>query len=135
MAGRAVTTVDPLASELRRRRLDLGLSTHMVGRAVGVSRRAVWMWENGQRTPDLLTVRRWVEALGLDLAALDPSPAQLRPHGTYAAACRHRHYGEALCGPCQTAERAYWRQRRQITRERQSMDSPARPDTNNGEAA
>lgn len=45
------------------------------------------------------------------------SPDGLQPHGTHAAAQRHRYHGEPLCEPCRTAERerdrtrkktAYW---------------------------
>ncbi len=120
MAGRPVT--DPIIERLRQRRLDLGLSLYMVGRAVGVTRKAVWMWERGDRSPDVEMLRRWTTALALDLAVLDFAPRIRRPHGTYAAARRHRYHRESPCGPCAAAERNYWALR--ARRRRLSTGSP-----------
>jgi hypothetical protein len=36
----------------------------------------------------------------------------LQPHGTHAAAQRHRYHGEPLCDPCRDAERARDRERK-----------------------
>lgn len=34
-------------------------------------------------------------------------PRRLKPHGTYAAFCRHLDHGEEPCEPCRQAERNY----------------------------
>lgn len=40
-----------------------------------------------------------------------PPPRELKPHGTWAAAQRHRRAKEPLCEPCKEAERTYLRER------------------------
>lgn len=41
---------------------------------------------------------------------------ELRPHGTHAAAARHRYHGEPLCTPCREAERERDRDRKRKER-------------------
>lgn len=43
---------DDLASCLRRRRRQLGLSQPDAARAIGVCKASVWQWENGRATPE-----------------------------------------------------------------------------------
>jgi hypothetical protein len=45
-----------------------------------------------------------------------PEPRRLQPHGTQAAAARHRYHGERLCQPCQDAERVRDRDRKRAAR-------------------
>lgn len=42
----------------------------------------------------------------------------LRPHGTHAAAQRHRYHGEPLCDVCRAAERIRDRERKATSRRR-----------------
>lgn len=42
----------------------------------------------------------------------------LRPHGTYAAAVRHRRRGQVLCGACRLALRVFERERKRAYRAR-----------------
>ncbi len=51
----------------------------------------------------------------------EPAPlTRLRPHGTYAAAQRHRYHREPLCGPCREAEREMWRERKRALRKKRA---------------
>lgn len=42
----------------------------------------------------------------------EPQTPRLQPHGTHAAAQRHRYHGEPLCDECRDAERARDRERK-----------------------
>lgn len=56
----------PRPAELRRLRLQAGISTAAVASGVGVSDAAVRRWELGSRTPrDPKIVARYLEVLGL----------------------------------------------------------------------
>ena len=52
-----------------------------------------------------LALTAWTRATG-------PAPARLQPHGTHAAAQRHRYRGQPLCDECREAERARDRDRK-----------------------
>jgi transcriptional regulator with XRE-family HTH domain len=54
-----------LAAELRRLRLNAGLSTHQVAAAIRVSQSKVSKIENGHRSASIPDVRAWAQAVGL----------------------------------------------------------------------
>jgi transcriptional regulator with XRE-family HTH domain len=54
-----------LAAELRRLRLNAGLSTHQVAAAIGVSQSKVSKIENGHRGASIPDVRAWAKAVGV----------------------------------------------------------------------
>jgi transcriptional regulator with XRE-family HTH domain len=54
-----------LAAELRRLRLNAGLSTHQVAATIGVSQSKVSKIENGHRSASIPDVRAWAKAVGL----------------------------------------------------------------------
>lgn len=55
--------------------------------------------------------RPWSELIGWSLDSL-----RLRPHGTHAAAQRHRYHQEPLCDLCREAERTRDRNRKRARR-------------------
>jgi hypothetical protein len=67
--------------------------------------------------------RPWKALTAWAVLRLEHRQAQLRPHGTQAAAARHRYAGEDLCGPCRDSERTRDRDRKRIAR------APAPPAT------
>ena len=52
---------------LRQRRIHLGLSAVDVARAMGVSPRSVYAWEDGARSPDAHALERYAEAVSTTL--------------------------------------------------------------------
>lgn len=56
--------VDWTAAEIRRRRLDRGLTQAQLARALGVSTSVVTKWENGQREPRAINIRALERILG-----------------------------------------------------------------------
>src|SRR6266536_2596741 len=60
-----------LAAELRRLRLNAGLSTHQVAAAIGVSQSKVSKIENGHRSASIPDVRAWAAAVGLTGSRVD----------------------------------------------------------------
>lgn len=54
-----------LAGELRRLRLNAGLSTHQVATAIGVSQSKVSKIENGHRSASIPDVRAWAKTVGV----------------------------------------------------------------------
>ena len=65
-----------LAAELRRLRLNAGLSTHQVATAIGVSQSKVSKIENGHRSASIPDVRAWAKAVARVLCVwvIPPTP-------------------------------------------------------------
>lgn len=55
----------PIVRQLRRRRIDLGMSQKRVGEICGVTPSCVTDWESGRRLPNLLTVQKWANSLDM----------------------------------------------------------------------
>lgn len=135
-----MNTLDPAVAALRARRLELGLTQDQLARRLGVTNGAVSKLELGAGgSPLLATLRRWADALGLELywaPKLDQRgyrggadrdiPSR---HGSIAGAQRHYVRGEKLCGPCLAARRDYDRERMRAVRARRRADEtpPVRP--------
>ncbi|SCL52761.1 helix-turn-helix domain-containing protein [Micromonospora peucetia] len=87
MTGSQLSTLDLLAGELRRLRVERGLSQEELARLINYSGSLVGMVEIGRRTPSLDFVRRADEALEsggllgriLPLVSLETAPAWFRP--------------------------------------------------------
>lgn len=105
---------DPLAAEFERRRVEAGLTVRDLATAAGVNhstyRRFVAVGET-----TLHTARAVAAALGLELR-LCPASARpgLQPHGTSAAATRHRYRSEPLCHACRAWDAARKKAAREV---------------------
>jgi transcriptional regulator with XRE-family HTH domain len=63
-------TDDPIITMLHAERLRQGLSQRQVGELIGhTSYGSIYAWEAGVTSPTLRNLRRWAEALGVDLQA------------------------------------------------------------------
>ena len=58
------------SENLRRLRLEKGLSQQQLSKMIFADRSSVARWENGSRIPDLILIERLAECLGVDLSAL-----------------------------------------------------------------
>ena len=58
------------SENLRRLRLEKGLSQLQLSKMIFADRSSVARWENGSRIPDLILIERLAECLGVDLSAL-----------------------------------------------------------------
>lgn len=58
------------SENLRRLRLEKGLSQLQLSKMIFADRSSVARWENGSRIPDLILIKRLAECLGVDLSAL-----------------------------------------------------------------
>lgn len=65
----AYNEVDPIVATLTFARIYAGLSQAAVARQVGTVQSAVSDWETGRSKPNLDSLRRWCEALQVDLVA------------------------------------------------------------------
>lgn len=74
--------LDPIIATLAEYRALLGLSVHVVARRAAISPQVIAHAEAGNRSPQLLNVRRWANALGMDLWCW-PGDGQVHP-GAYA---------------------------------------------------
>ena len=61
---------DSFSDNLRRLRLEKGLTQQQLSKMMFIDRSSVARWENGTRTPDLLLVDRLAECLDVDPSAL-----------------------------------------------------------------
>lgn len=116
---------DPLITQLKARRVELGLSQAALGRRLRWRHNRISHLETGTGSPTLHTMRLWAAALEIELHAVakpirqypqGPAPRQLC--GTVAAAKRHREHGEAIDDACRSAEREYNRSRKRAQRRR-----------------
>lgn len=115
--------VDLVVTTLRARRLELGITQAELGRRLHVHRSSITVLEAGAHTPTLFTLRRWAQALGLDVyvAPVLDRPGRRgvppsHPCGTVSAAKRHYTRGEPLCAACRAAQRLYDRERKRAKR-------------------
>lgn len=65
-----MVTPDPVATQLRARRLAWGVSLAFIARAVGYGRSTVHAWETGDRHPSPTALRRWADALDCELLVI-----------------------------------------------------------------
>lgn len=63
-----IAAPDPLVDELRVERHRQRRTQRSVADAIGVSQAEVSRWEAGLKSPTLASLRRWADALDLDLA-------------------------------------------------------------------
>lgn len=63
--------VDPVMTELRARRLELGLTQDDLADRIGISAFTVGRGEQGKVSPTLRTLRDWAKALGMKLTLED----------------------------------------------------------------
>lgn len=63
-----IPAVGPLARELMYARLAAGKSQQEVGEAAGVAQHMVSAWEGCRSVPTVLSLTRWADALGYDVA-------------------------------------------------------------------
>ena len=70
--------VDPLVALLRERREGLGWTQWQLGERMGMGARNTMIseWECGVVSPTLPTLRRWADALGMDLTVLTRPTAE-----------------------------------------------------------
>lgn len=73
-----VNSVGGLASVVKGRRLDLGLSQKLLAQRAGVSREWINQFESGKPTAQLAQLLRVIDALELSLAVDERPPSELR---------------------------------------------------------
>lgn len=76
-AGTTKAFIEQLGREVRRRRLDAGMTMVQLAEASGVSRRMLGQIELGDANPSLVTVSKLATALGVDFPTLtraEPGP-------------------------------------------------------------
>lgn len=71
-------TSDTFATRLRALRKAAGLSVQDLAGQVGVTRQAVWWWEQGRSYPTVDVAWRLADALGIDLEQLRPGHLKQR---------------------------------------------------------
>lgn len=62
--------LDALGAEVRRRRIELGLTQDVLGERAGIHRNYVGMLERGERNATVLTLLRVAKALGVPASSL-----------------------------------------------------------------
>lgn len=62
--------LDALGAEVRRRRIELGLTQDVLGERAGIHRNYIGMLERGERNATVLTLLRVAEGLGVPAASL-----------------------------------------------------------------
>lgn len=60
----------PIIKELRKRRIDMGLSQSDVDQMLGTADRLCGKWEAGVRTPTSYSLALWAQGLGCKLTAI-----------------------------------------------------------------
>lgn len=73
--GARMADAHPLAQQLRRIRLERGMTLAQVAAGAGVTHGAISGFECGQRTPSLSTLGRWAATLDMSVA-LQPKPSE-----------------------------------------------------------
>lgn len=64
---RRLYNVDPLVAELRKARLQRGLTLFDLAQHMPVNLQMLSSWETGRTKPTLGSLRRWLDALNLDV--------------------------------------------------------------------
>lgn len=59
--------LDPIIAQLRDHRIKIGMSQGELGFRAGVDQSRVGQWERGANNVSLSTLRRWADALGVDV--------------------------------------------------------------------
>lgn len=68
MRGPRTEIADPLVEQLRMDRHARGISQQWLAIEMGTAQSAISEAESGETSPTLSTLRRWVDALGYDIA-------------------------------------------------------------------
>jgi transcriptional regulator with XRE-family HTH domain len=73
--------LDPLIAALRERRYAMGLPLRVIADRTCFNEQTMWHWETGRAIPSLPKLRRWADALGVELRAYYAEPrSNQEPH-------------------------------------------------------